>query len=75
MAKTKDEILRTDLTYSMLRRVIMRADFKPMLDLESMVSEINRQEWFHNKFNNYERRLLQIKDDVKKKGEEVEEDY
>ena len=42
MAKTKDEILRTDLTYSMLRRVIMRADFKPMLDLESMVSEINR---------------------------------
>lgn len=73
MAKTKEQINRTDLTYSMLRRVIMRADFTPMLDLESMVSDINRQDWFRNKFNNYERRLLQVKDEVKKKGEEDED--
>lgn len=64
MAKTKDQIERTDLTYSMLRRVIIRADFTPMLDLESMVAEINRKEWFHNMFNNYERRLLQVKNDT-----------
>lgn len=74
MAKTKEQIERTDLTYSMLRRVIMRADFTPMLDLEAMVSEINRQDWFRNKFNNYEKRLLQVKSDTNKKDDDEVDD-
>ena len=61
MAKKKEDIKRTDLNNSMLKRVIIRADFTPMLDLESIVSDINRQEWFKNKFNNYEKRLLAVK--------------
>ena len=74
MTKTKEEIQRTELTYSMLRRVIMRADFTPMLNLESMVSEINRQEWFQNKFNNYEKRLLQVKNESNKNDGEDEDE-
>lgn len=63
MAKKKDEIRRTDLNNSMLKRVIIRADFTPMLDLEATVSDINRQEWFRGKSNNYERRTLEVKKD------------
>lgn len=63
MAKTKEQINREDLTYSMLRKVIIRADFTPMLDLDAMVSDINSKEWFQGKFNNFERRLLQVKND------------
>lgn len=69
MAKKKDDIKRADLNNSMLKRVIVRADFTPMLDLESTVSDVNRQEWFKNKFNNYEKRLLTVK-----KGNEKEDE-
>jgi len=61
---TKVDIKREHLTNSMLKRVIMRADFTPMLDLESMVSGMNKQDWFKGKFENYEKRLLEISPDV-----------
>lgn len=61
MAKKKEDIKRTDLNNSMLKRVIIRADFTPMLNLEAIVSDINQQEWFKSKFNNYEKRLLTVK--------------
>lgn len=57
---TKDDIKRKHLTNSMLKRVIMRADYTPMLDLESTVSSMNKQDWFKGKFENYEKRLLEI---------------
>lgn len=60
---TKDSIKRKHLTNSMLKRVIMRADFTPMLDLESTVSSMNKQDWFKGKFENYEKRLLEISQD------------
>lgn len=61
MAKAKKDIERDDLSNSMLRKVIVRADFTPMLDLEAVVSDINRQEWFMGNFNNYEKKLLTIR--------------
>lgn len=60
---TKDDIKRQHLTNSMLKRVIMRADFTPMLNLESTVSSLNEQAWFKGKFENYEKRLLEISQD------------
>lgn len=63
MTKTKEQIKREDLTYSMLRKVIIRADFTPMLDLDAMVTDINSKEWFQGKFNNFERRLYQVRND------------
>lgn len=71
MVKKKESIKRTDLNNSMLKRVIIRADFTPMLDLESIVSDINRQTWFKSKFNNYERRLLTVKKEHEKEDENV----
>lgn len=73
--KEKDKIKRTDLKNSMLKRVIIRADFTPMLDLEVTVSDINRQEWFANKFNNYERRLIEVKKDDDEEKNKVEGQY
>lgn len=52
---TKEDIKRTDLAYSMLRRVIIRADFTSMLNTEKMVEELNDQLWFSNAFNTYSR--------------------
>ena len=55
MELTKDKIERKDLNYSMLRRVIIRADFTSMLNTGRMVDELNNQEWFKGAFNNYSR--------------------
>ncbi len=60
---TKNDIKRKHLTNSMLKRVIMRADFTPMLDLEGTVSSMNKETWFKGKFENYEKRLLEISQD------------
>lgn len=57
---SKADIKREDMTYSMLRRIIIRADFTAMLDLEGMVADINQQAWFNGKFRNYEKRLLNV---------------
>lgn len=55
MELTKDKIGRKDLNYSMLRRVIIRADFTSMLNTGRMVDILNIQEWFKDAFNNYSR--------------------
>lgn len=60
---SKENIKRENMTYSMLRRVIIRADFTAMLDLEGMVADINREDWFSGKFRNYEKRLLNVETD------------
>lgn len=60
---SKDDIKREHLTNSMLKKVIMRADFTPMLDLEGTVSAMNKQTWFKGIFENYEKRLLEITKD------------
>ena len=71
---TKADIERMHLTNSMLKRVLMRADFTPMLDLESMVSSMNKQNWFKGKFENYEKRLLEITqdDEMSKEKDDLE---
>lgn len=61
MVITKDEIKRSDLLYSMLRQIIVRADFTSMLDTDSIVFSLNEQKWFKGSFNNYSR--LQLADD------------
>lgn len=53
--KTKDDIKRKHLNYSMLRRVIIRADFTSMINTERMVADLNDQSWFNTAFNNYSR--------------------
>ena len=58
MAITKDEIKRSDLIYSMLRQVIIRADFTSMLDIDKLVLLLSEQEWFEGTFNNYSRLQL-----------------
>lgn len=55
MENPKDCIEREDLNYSMLRRVIIRADFTSMLNTEKIVDELNNQEWFKGAFKNYSR--------------------
>lgn len=69
---SKDQIKREDMTYSMLRRVIVRADFTAMLDLEGTVADINRQEWFSGKFRNYEKRLLTVEQEERNTDEEID---
>lgn len=59
----KEDIKREQLTYSMLKRVIMRADFTAMLNLDNTVTAMNNEEWFKGKFLDYEKRLLEIKED------------
>ena len=68
MAITKDEIKRGDLIYSMLRQVIIRADFTSMLDTDKIVLLLNEQKWFEGSFNNYSR--LQFVDNGRSKGKE-----
>ena len=51
----KKDIKRTDLNYSMLRRVIIRADFTSMLNTGRMVDKLNDQKWFKGAFKNYSR--------------------
>lgn len=58
MTITKDEIKRSDLIYSMLRQVIIRADFTSMLDIDKLVLLLSEQEWFEGTFNNYSRLQL-----------------
>ena len=70
MATTKDDIKREDLVYSMLRQVIIRADFTSMLDSDRLVPALNEQKWFEGAFNNYTR--LQLTDNRRQKGEEDE---
>ena len=70
MATTKDEIEREDLVYSMLRQVIIRADFTSMLDTDKIVLSLDDQDWFKGSFNNYSR--LQLVDNRKQKGKEDE---
>lgn len=67
---TKADIKRENVTCSMLRRVIIRADFTAMLDLEGTVADINRQVWFSGKFRNYEKRLLNVEANDQKPGED-----
>ncbi len=59
----KEKIERDQLSYSMLRRVIIRTDFTSMLDTDKIVSLLNDDEkegkkWFGEVFNNYSK--LQI---------------
>lgn len=68
MAITKDDIKREDLVYSMLREVIIRADFTSMLDTDKVVLALNEQKWFEGAFNNYSR--LQYVDNGRPKGKE-----
>lgn len=63
MDAEKDKIKRDQLSYSMLRRVIIRADFTSMLDTDKIVSLLNEDEidgkkWFGDVFSNYSK--LQI---------------
>ena len=51
----KEDIKREDLNYSMLRRVIIRADFTSMLNTGRIVDALNEQDWFKGAFNNYSR--------------------
>lgn len=51
----KEDIKRKDLNYSMLRRVIIRADFTSMLNTGRIVDALNDQDWFKGAFNNYSR--------------------
>lgn len=51
----KEDIKREDLYYSMLRRVIIRADFTSMLNTGRIVDALNEQDWFKGAFNNYSR--------------------
>lgn len=60
---SKEDIKREMMSHSMLRRVLMRADFSSMLSLERTVSLLNDQEWFKGKFLNYEKRELKINRD------------
>jgi uncharacterized protein (TIGR04255 family) len=68
MAITKDDISRDDLVYSMLRQVIIRADFTSMLDTDKIVLLLNEQKWFEGAFNNYSR--LQYIDNGRQRGKE-----
>ena len=63
---TKDSIERSDLNYSMLRQVIIRADFTSMLDADRMTADLNDQEWFRGAFNNYSR--LRFADTLQPQG-------
>lgn len=53
--KSKDDIEREDLDYSMLRQVIIRADFSSMLNTDRIIAGLNDQEWFQGSFKNYSR--------------------
>ena len=67
----KDKIQRDQLAYSMLRRVIIRADFTSMLDTDKMVSLLNEESWFNEVFNNYSK--LQILEDNRRTNDSSEE--
>ena len=47
MNPEKEKIQRDQLAYSMLRRVIIRADFTSMLDADKIVSLLNEEGWFN----------------------------
>lgn len=53
MEDPKAYIKREDLNYSMLRRVIIRADFTSMLNTDKIIDGLDSQEWFRGVFNNY----------------------
>jgi len=73
----KEKIKRDQLSYSMLRRVIIRADFTSMLDTDKIVSLLNEdvveeKKWFGDVFNNYAKLQL-IVDDKRVKDATAEE--
>lgn len=77
MNEEKERIKREQLSYSMLRRVIIRADFTSMLDTDKIVSLLNEDEveekkWFGDVFNNYARLQL-IVDEKRTKDESDDE--
>lgn len=72
MAITKDDIKREDLVYSMLRQVIIRADFTSMLDTDKIVMLLNEQKWFEGTFNNYSRLQFVDNDGTKKQYDVTE---
>lgn len=72
MNPEKEKIQRDQLAYSMLRRVIIRADFTSMLDADKIVSLLNEEGWF-NVFNNYSKLQL-IKDNERSNDEAEGED-
>lgn len=72
MDPEKEKIQRDQLAYSMLRRVIIRADFTSMLDTDKIVSLLNEEGWFNEVFNNYSR--LQLIKDKERSNEDFEED-
>ena len=55
MSITKANITRDNLHCSLLKRVIIRADFSTMVDLDGFVTNLNRQEWFKGAFDNFDR--------------------
>lgn len=78
MDAEKDKIQRDQLSYSMLRRVIIRADFTSMLDTEKIVSLLNEDEiegrkWFGEVFNNYSKLQL-LSDGTRSKDVSSDED-
>ena len=60
---SKDGIKRKMMSHSMLKRVIMRADFSSMLSLERTVTMLNDEKWFKGTFLNYEKRELKTNKD------------
>lgn len=72
MDPEKEKIQRDQLAYSMLRRVIIRADFTSMLDTDKIVSNLNEEVWFNEVFNNYSK--LQLLNDEERSNEDSEED-
>lgn len=71
MVTAKEDIKREDLAYSMLRQIIIRADFTSMLDADKIVLSLNEQKWFESAFNNFSR--LQLTDGKTKSHEEETE--
>lgn len=74
MITSKEDIKREMMSHSMLKRVIMRADFSSMLSLERTVTLLNDEKWFKGTFLNYEKRELKINKDERTEidGEDLE---
>lgn len=64
MPIAKTDITRDNLHCSLLKRVIVRADFSTMVDLDSFITNLNRQEWFKGTFDDFDRLAIdQVEND------------
>lgn len=53
----KDAITRENVKSSLLKRVIIRADFTPLVDVESTFKKLVEQDWFKGKFESFDKIL------------------